>query len=154
MRATEVMKRDESSYRVRFVTVRASGFASHQSSRSISSHNLADLAAGNRYSPAHTSVDLDRSSVNSSYSDLRLSTLNYPVNQHSFSTISAFPTSTPHHEDVTSSARSLSYPLTEWHMGEGATLPDEEEHDKLLEMEGQGVLIYDHHTGAPSHVSI
>lgn len=160
VRATEVMKNDESSYRVRFVTQQPKDFTSLHSSRSVSSQSLAALASQTHmsYSPAQIISDFDRSSIHSSYSDLRLSTLNYPTQENSFSTVSASPTATPNPEtsESLSHERSLSYPLTEWKIGNDTSthLLDEAEKEKddFLEMEGQGVLIYDNN-GEPSHVS-
>lgn len=158
IRATEVMKTDESSYRVRFVTQRPKGFTSLHSSRNVSAHNLAALTSGSRigFSFSHSNTDL--ASIHSSYSDLRLSTLNYPSQERSYSVASGSPISTPRQDsyEIPSPERSPSYHMSEW-------LPEEvksplveaadDDIEELLEMEGQGVLIYDHTSGEPSHVS-
>lgn len=156
MRATEVMKTDESSYRVRFVTQKPKGFVSRHSSRNVSTQNLAALNSNNGLTLSFNKSNTDLASIHSSYSDLRLSTLNYPARERSYSVNSASPTSTPHPEGnlSTFSDHASAYPLAEWLPERVKSPMQEDDLDNFLEMEGQGVLIYDHSSGEPSHVSI
>jgi hypothetical protein len=143
LRATEVMKTDESSYRVRFVTKTPKRFP-----RQSSTTHLGD-ADQSYFPPAPFPADIGRSSGNSSFSDLRLSGA---ISRARNSSVAASPTSTSHIESFSTRESHLARKWTNSETPDGSESPRTE--DGLLEMEGQGVLIYDNITGQPSHVSI
>ena len=143
LRATEVMKTDDSSYRVRFITR-----TPNRISRQSSATHLGDTDQS-YFSPVPFPTDIGRSSGNSSFSDLRLSAA---IPRARNSSVAASPTSTSHIEGFNTRESQLSRKWTNSETPDGLDSPSAE--DGLLEMEGQGVLIYDNITGQTSHVSI
>lgn len=127
-RATEIMKEDESSYRVRFVTKGAG------STESDSISQLSMLSSEDVSKPMARQASVFKASFD-------LSSIDTP--SKAFEAVSPQECSPlePNHWKLGESDENVLY----------ETLA---EYDKnLVEMEGQGVLIYDHKDGKPSHVS-
>lgn len=127
-RAIEIMKQDESSYRVRFVTKGAGSAESNYTSQlSRLSSEVVSQPIGKQASVFKSSLDI--SSIDTTSKDLE--------------TVSP---------QEWSSFESNSWKLDE--SEENALYGTLAEYEKnLVEMEGQGVLIYDHTNGIPTHVS-
>lgn len=143
LRATEVMKTDESSYRVRFVTSTSKKLSSQQ--------NLTNLDETDQsyFPPLPFSAELDHSFNHSSNSDLRPSVT---IPRARNDSVTASPTSTPLQTESFNTRESyLTQKCSHYENAEGTE--DPRFVDGLLEMGGQGVLIYDN-SGQPSHVSI
>lgn len=142
IRATEVMKTDESSYRVRFVTQKPKGFT-HSSI----------------HSEVHNSDVSDDREVSNETAINEV----FPVPIRACETPQASPFDsasschTPMDIDGDTSRGTLNS-SQKWPQSDPAqpsqNMKDSDElSDDMLEIEGQGVLIYDHVTNQPSHVS-
>lgn len=143
LRATEVMKTDESSYRVRFVT---STSKKHLRQQSITNLGETDQSY---FPPLPFSADLNHPFNLPSNSDLRPSVTIPRARNNS---VTASPTSAPLQTESFNTRESyLTQKCSHYENAEGTE--DPRFVDGLLEMGGQGVLIYDN-SGQPSHVSV
>lgn len=137
-RAAEVMKTDGSSYRVRFITRRP-----HHTISNNSTHQLS-LPGSFPQSPSGSNP----ASINASCPDLSLSD---SKDNKKTGSRSPFITGNFSSSDIPAQD---SLPLSKWHSQTSNMTENPYLGDDFLEMEGQGVLIYDNITSEPSHVSI